>query len=179
MGAGLLSLPRAFSCTGAGMGVVLLLLTGWAADFSLQFLVICSRASRRNSFESCALHFLGPWGRRSVNVFLLLLLFLGAVVMLTIFKALLTTFIHQQISSDAWYGNSVFIAMVCLACTFPFCIMDKITVLKYTSALALSCLTYYYSCLVSRSLLRHGGPQIHDSVIFINYKQPMKIFEGW
>merc|ERR1719159_676829 len=110
---------------------------------------------------------------------LLLLLFLAAVAMVVIIKALLPAFIHDCSGEpSAWYGNSILVTIACLCLIFPFCMKENITVLRYTSALALCCLAYYFSCLAVRFLNQKGGPHVHDTVRWYN-DDFFEILDGW
>jgi amino acid permease len=179
MGAGLLSLPKAFAHCGVIPGVVLLFGCGWAADMSLQFLVVCARASRRHSFEGNAEHYLGHLGKRALNTLLLVVLFFAAVAMVVIISQLLPDFIQEASGQpDAFYGNAFFIAMINLLLIFPVCLKEEITILRYTSALALCNLAYYFICLNIRFFGRAGGATVHRSVSLCNWNF-LEVMQGF
>lgn len=179
MGAGLLSLPKAFAHCGLIPGIGLLLMCAWGADIALQFLVVCSRSSRRNSYEGNAEHFLGTIGRRTINVLLLILLFFAAVAMVVIISQLLPKF-FQEISghSQGLVGDHYIIAALCLVLVFPVCLKEDITILRYTSAIALVNLAYYFVCLNIRFFGRPGGVQIHDGVTLFNF-DILEVMQGF
>lgn len=54
IGAGILSLPYAFSLTGWALGSILLLFTVAGADFTIRLLLKCGEASQRRTYEGVA-----------------------------------------------------------------------------------------------------------------------------
>jgi len=178
MGAGLLSLPHAFAKCGVGVGVLLILLCGCCNDVTLQFLVVCGRSSQLYTFEGNAQHYLGNLGRRAINGSLLLLLFLGAVSCLLIVMQLLSEFMEEASGQPhALYCNRYFIGVFCLCLVLPLCLREDITILRYTSAIALCNLCYFLACLNIRFWGQDGGPAIHPSVTAYN-TNPVEVLQG-
>mmetsp|Transcript_43359 Transcript_43359/g.97608 ORF Transcript_43359/g.97608 Transcript_43359/m.97608 type:complete len:496 (+) Transcript_43359:1-1488(+) len=179
MGAGLLSLPQAFAYTGWALGIGLMLVTSFCADLSLQFLVDLGRQSGRMSFEGNAFHYLGNAGKRGLNVLLIALLFLASVAMVIIIHDLLPAFIKNMSGHpDAVYARPELVTAVCLMLIYPVCLLKDLTPLRFTSALALFCIAYYYTSLTASFFGRHGGPQVHSSVVAIN-TDPLDVLQGW
>jgi len=178
MGAGILSLPYAFAKCGVGVGVFLLLLCSCCNDVTLQFLVICGRSSHKHTFEGNAQHYLGDLGRRAINCSLLLLLFLAAVSHLLIVMQLFSEFMEEASGQPhALYCNRYFIGVFSLCLILPVCLREDITFLRYTSAIALCNLFYFFVCLNIRFWGQDGSPAIHSSVIAYN-TNPAEVLQG-
>merc|ERR1712096_456662 len=84
----------------------------------------------------------------------------------------------RQRHAGAWYGDPSLVVAACLCLIFPMCLKEGITVLQYTSGLALLCLAYYFFCLSLRFLGQKGGPSIHPSVIWYN-GDVLEVLEGF
>eukprot|EP00930_Biecheleria_cincta_P048172 TRINITY_DN33520_c0_g1_i1.p1 TRINITY_DN33520_c0_g1~~TRINITY_DN33520_c0_g1_i1.p1 ORF type:complete len:439 (+),score=59.13 TRINITY_DN33520_c0_g1_i1:114-1319(+) len=178
MGAGILSLPRAFAMTGWGLGCVLLVLSALANDASLAFLVVCARASGQTTYEGNAQQFLGSIGSKIVNVLLILLLFLADVAFVTIARDLLPSFIGSLTGHpDAWYANPNLVMALSLCAVFPLCLLENITSLRHTSTLVLCCLAYYFVVLTIRFFARDQKPLIHEDVLAVS-NDPLAAMQG-
>lgn len=178
MGAGILSLPRAFAMTGWGLGAVLLILSALANDASLAFLVVCARASGQSTYEGNAQKLLGSIGFKIVNVLLILLLFLADVAFVTIVRDLLPPFIGSLTGHpDAWYANPNLVMALSLCAVFPLCLLENITSLRHTSTLVLCCLAYYFVVLTIRFFARDHKQFIHEDALAMT-DDPLAALQG-
>lgn len=159
MGAGILSLPQAVSHCGWTVGIGLLLLFAVFADFSLRFLVHCSRLSGRGSFIGLAEHYLGDWGARSAKLALLLLLFgavvLGMIVVGDLIPTALQDLSHSSNSTEIFIGRP-FVTGAAVVAVFPLTLCKDISALKYTSAVALLFIFYVIAVLIARAAQHHA-----------------------
>ena len=142
LGAGLLSLPKAFALLGVTWGLIAIISVGILSDLTLTWLVDCSRLSGRRSYEGNAGHYLGRVGAVTLHMFLLLLLAGASVAMLMIAAD------TAPIESLQLTRTSVLVLFSMIS--FPLCASSNLSSLKHVSALALGCLAYFYALLISR-----------------------------
>lgn len=169
MGAGILSLPRAFAMTGWALGVCLMLTIALAADVSLKFLVDCSRASGIQSYEGNAKYYLGSLGSHMTSFFLILLLFLADCAFVSIVKDLLPAFLNEWAGHETWYASSYVVdSLLCLVFVVPVCLFDNLTALQYASTLVIVCLAYFVIVLSAKFFFHAGGMEINETVVWAN-----------
>lgn len=167
MGAGLLSLPNAFSCTGALVGIAALVLSAVAASYSLEILVACARFSGRHSFEGNAEFYLGKVGLRTLNSSLILLLFGATVAMYTIILDLAPAVLRRFAGcgvGECQLLEPIWIGLYAMALMFPLSVQDSITALRYTSFIGLICIFYFWGALACHFLTK---PHIADGVAIV------------
>lgn len=135
MGAGILSLPEAVSRCGLFPGLALIIFFGVLADFSLVFLVECSRASGRRSFEGVSVHYLGRLGATAIKVALIVLLFFSLVLLIIVAGKLFGTPLRYFLKTDAneWYTQNEYVSLFSAIIILPLSLVREISFLKYTS----------------------------------------------
>jgi len=172
MGGGLLSLPHAFANCGLAVGASFLVASGLAAGHSLEILVACAEESGQPSFEGNVRFYLGRAWQIVLNISLVLLLVLASSAMFVIIMDLAPMLLVSV------FGETVFlckyaVGLYAMALMFYFSTLDSLEALKYTSSVALGCISFFVFAIVFTYV---RDPVIFDTVTLAS--SPATWFEG-
>ncbi|ORY83104.1 transmembrane amino acid transporter protein-domain-containing protein [Protomyces lactucae-debilis] len=144
IGAGIIGLPFAFSCTGYIIGVLLLLALTVVVDWTIRLIVVNAKLSGQDSYQDIVEFCFGNVGLVAVSLAQVLFAFGGMVgfcVIIgdTIPDVILSAFPKVQHKPVLWlFANRQFIVMLCtLLISYPLSLYRDITKLAKASALAL------------------------------------------
>ena len=145
VGGGVLSLPYAFYKSGIANGIVILMVVGAAADYSVYSLVSCSRRSGQSSFEGVAAHSLGTRGKNLTLFCVILTCFLAVVGYAVLLRDLLTPLAGRAFSKS--FKSGCLVSNLLMggvgALVTPLMFMGSLTSLKpvaIVSAVTIGCL---------------------------------------
>eukprot|EP00730_Choanoeca_flexa_P017253 TRINITY_DN8285_c0_g1_i2.p1 TRINITY_DN8285_c0_g1~~TRINITY_DN8285_c0_g1_i2.p1 ORF type:complete len:449 (+),score=61.81 TRINITY_DN8285_c0_g1_i2:224-1570(+) len=163
IGAGILSLPFAFSLTGWGLGAIVLVLTVAGADFTIRLLLKCGEASQRRTYEGVAEAAFGRKGVWFVSVAVILLNIGALTAYFVILGDVLPPLWHKAVKSDDFvHGDRMerfwCTGVVTLVILVPLGLLKSVSNLAFTSTLSLCCVL---SFTVIMAVLASEGPERH------------------
>jgi len=135
MGAGILSLPYAFSQTGWILGTVLLMLAG-CLNFSASYLVSLCAAKTQPSSVAAIMAPFGKWWTLAVDINMIIQLFGTAVIYLIVVGDLMPDVIKQLGGGGTMADRKIWV-LIGFCITAPLSVPHNIDFLQYSSASAI------------------------------------------
>lgn len=158
IGAGIIGLPFAFSCTGYAIGIILLLFLTVVVDWTIRLIVINAKLTGKDSYQDIVESSFGQYGLVSVSLAQVLFAFGGmtgfcVIIGDTIPDVFSSTFPKLQHSPVLWLlTNRQFMIILCTcAISYPLSLYRDITKLAKASALALLSM-----CLIIFTVISQG-----------------------
>ncbi|CCG83285.1 Putative uncharacterized protein [Taphrina deformans PYCC 5710] len=158
IGAGIIGLPFAFSCTGYAIGIVLLLALTIVVDWTIRLIVINAKLTGKDSYQDIVESSFGQAGLVAVSLAQVLFAFGGmtgfcVIIGDTIPDVFASTFPKLQHRSVLWlFTNRQFMIILCTCMiSYPLSLYRDITKLAKASALALLSM-----CLIIFTVISQG-----------------------
>lgn len=158
IGAGIIGLPFAFSCTGYAIGIILLLALTVVVDWTIRLIVINAKLTGKDSYQDIVESSFGQPGLVAVSLAQVFFAFGGmtgfcVIIGDTIPDVIISTFPKLQHKTILWLlTNRQFVIILCTcAISYPLSLYRDITKLAKASALALLSM-----CLIIFTVISQG-----------------------
>eukprot|EP00164_Ancoracysta_twista_P002504 GFYU01003333.1.p1 GENE.GFYU01003333.1~~GFYU01003333.1.p1 ORF type:complete len:436 (+),score=121.38 GFYU01003333.1:364-1671(+) len=157
VGGGVLSLPFAFHSAGVIVGPIMLVIIALASDFSVYILVSCSRRSGGRTYEEVADLAFGPAAKMVTVLLLFLLTYLCCVAYIVLMGDLVTPIFSYLLKEDLGDSGRQIVMGVCTLCVLPFCFLNSMNSLRFTSQLCVLSILFLgvavgYRCVETNQL---------------------------
>eukprot|EP00045_Choanoeca_perplexa_P011522 m.122852 g.122852 ORF g.122852 m.122852 type:complete len:447 (-) comp15661_c0_seq2:969-2309(-) len=169
IGAGILSLPYAFSLTGWALGSIILLLTVAGADFTIRLLLKCGETCQRRTYEGVAEAAFGRKGVWFVSAAVILLNVGALTAYNVILGDVLPSLWNKATKNDSFvHGNRMqrlwCTGLVTLVILIPLGLLRSVSNLAFTSTLSILCvLSFTVIMIVLAADKDHHPPPDYNS----------------
>jgi amino acid permease len=179
LGAGILAIPYAFSVLGIAFGAPLLLLVGIMSISSLWMMLKAGEVSGAKSYEDMV-HLAAPGYGRIITVIFMDVLIFGALVgFLVIIGNLIRPVIdHWDPFTRVWYTDTPYLILgFTVVFVFPLSMLRNISMLEYTSFLAVAIIIAFTGILSYQSIKKmvDGEVDWHELVWYPEGKNPKDV----
>eukprot|EP00055_Hartaetosiga_balthica_P012140 m.58066 g.58066 ORF g.58066 m.58066 type:complete len:458 (+) comp7850_c0_seq5:57-1430(+) len=160
IGAGVLSLPYAFSLVGYVGGILLLIVNVMVADYSLHLLLKAAKTCGRDTYESIADYTFGRKGVALVSMATILLNIGAATAYIVIIGDTLPEFIYDvapTFLATEW-ARLWATGVVTLIFLIPLSLLRNIALLGYTSSLSVICVVVFVFVMIGIAASDEGKP---------------------
>ena len=167
MGVGILSLAATFQYAGLAGGSILMVCTAFCAYYSMHLLLSLLLITKQESYEGLGEHCFGKWGKKWVQIMLVLAMVVAMVCFLVPLKAFIFDFLKQMLSTSAFHtfkhhGGSpeTCLGAALVLVIIPVSLLRKIDKLWFTSLLGVFFVTFF--TIVSIVYIFHEPKDIKD-----------------
>lgn len=141
LGAGSLSLPYAFRCSGMVLALILLFLGALSTIFSIFLLLEARRLTGKQSYEDLANYLYGKRFQKLVEFAIIIFCFGTAAAYIIAIGDILEP-VAEAISAPGWLNRNLLMALFWLCVMLPLSMVEKVNSLTWTSLMGILSISF-------------------------------------